>query len=332
VSLWVLSVSLLLSPPDISAAAGDSTVLAKVNGAPITRKDAEEEVGRIIPRTLFHRNVSPEKIETFIKEAVEKLIDVELQVQEAKAQGIKVEKKEIKSRLNEIKEKFSSDKAFKEALERNNMTLKTLEAKIRRAALFQKIVRKEVDDRIKITDEEVRAHYDGNPQRYMQMEMVRIRHIMVRFDKDDEGQGAIGEGQKENTKKTRTKEEAKARAEELLTKIKDGGDFAAVAYENSDDPYRVKGGDMGYVHKGRIIPELEEAAFAAKTGDVIGPVETADGIYVLKIEDHKAEKQFELDEVKDRIKDELFRERREDRIKEWLTALRSKAKIEYVEE
>jgi peptidyl-prolyl cis-trans isomerase C len=328
--------------------------MAKVNGSPITSIDVDEEVSIAIPQTLFHRNVSPERMETFKKEAVEKLIDRELQFQEAKAQGIKTEKSEIKNTVEEIKKRFRSNSEFKEALKKNNKTIKSLEAQIEKNLSIEKIFQKEVEDKIKSNDDEAKAHYEANLQRYQEMEQVKLRHIMIKFvnnppvpplEKGGEGgfegkeqetsaasSGAEAGGKIETevkTKKTRTREEARARAVEILAKLKDGGDFASIAYESSDDPYRVKGGDLGYIHRGRIIQEIEDAAFVLKVGEVMGPVETAEGFYIIRVEDHKQQRQLSFEEVTDRIKKELEKKRREEKRKEWLSALRAKAKIEY---
>jgi parvulin-like peptidyl-prolyl isomerase len=346
--------------PGVAVAEDASAVFVKVNGAAITQKEVEVEAGRVVPRTLFHRNVSPEKMEVFMKEAAERLIDYELQFQEAKPLGLKADKKEIEAKIEEIKKKFQSNKEFKEALKKNNLTLKNLEGRIEKNIILEKVFKKEIEEKIKATDDEAMSHYESNLHRYKEMEQVKLRHIMIKFDKglpagqagaSDKGQearskeqegkgkdaGAVssdaeagGKTEPEVTaKKTRTKEEARARAGEILAKLKDGGDFASIAYESSDDPYRVKGGDLGYVHRGRILPELEDAAFKTKVGEVMGPVETEAGFYIIKVEDYKQEKQLSFDEVKEKIKKELEKKRIEEKNKEWLSALRAKAKIEY---
>lgn len=343
----------LLSYAATAIAEDASAVFVRVNGAAITQKEVEVEAGRVVPRTLFHRNVSPEKMEVFMKEAAERLIDYELQFQEAKPLGLKADKKEIEAKIEEIKKKFQSNKEFKEALKKNNLTLKNLEGRIEKNIILEKVFKKEIEEKIKATDDEVTSHYESNLHRYKEMEQVKLRHIMIKFDKgegqagasskeqvaSDEGQEASSKeqvasdkGQKETTKKTRTKEEARARAGEILSKLKDGGDFASIAYESSDDPYRVKGGDLGYIHRGRILPELEDAAFKTKVGEVMGPVETEEGFYIIKVEDYKQEKQLSFDEVKEKIKKELEKKRIEEKNKEWLSALRAKAKIEYMKD
>jgi len=359
----------ILLLPWVSVADESSEVVAKANSVPITLSEVEEEIGRIISRTLFHKEISPEKRQGFRKEATEKVIDMELRFQEAKTQGIKAEKKEIKKKIEDIKKRFPSDKEFKEALKKSKLSLKDLEAKAERGILMEKVFKKEVEEKIKVSDDEAKAHYETNIQRYKEMEQVKLRHIMIKFEENPPvpplekgGEGGFEEKEKEagaassgaeaggkidnrsgreddrsgfqpdrEGQKTRTKEEAKAKAEELLARIKKGEDFASVASENSDDSYRDKGGDLGYVQRGRIMPELEETAFKTAAGEIMGPVETKEGFYIIKVEDHKQEKQLSFDEAKDNIKKELEMKKKDERTKEWLSALRAKAKIEYVQ-
>jgi len=289
-------------------------VVVKVNDVSITLADVEEEIDRIIFQTLFHRNIPFEKRASYRKEAIERLIDRELQFKEAKTQGIKAEKKEIKNRIEKIKKRFPSDKEFEKALQHNKLTVKDLETAIEKEILIEKLFKAEVEDKTVVPDEEIKAHYEGNTQRYRELEQVRLRHIVLRFDKE-----------------IRTKEEARAMAEELLKRIRKGEDFATLAHEYSEDPYRVKGGDIGYIHRGRMIQEIEAQAFDAKIGEIRGPLETEYGFYIIKLEDRKPERQFSFDEVKDKIKDELVEKKKAERTKEWLKSLREKARVEYLQ-
>jgi parvulin-like peptidyl-prolyl isomerase len=312
----------------VESAAGETDkVLASVNGIPITLNEVEEEANRIISQTLYHRSFSPERMKVLRKDALENLIEKELQYQEAKRQGIKVEKKEIKDRVEEVKKRFPSEKVFKEALKKNRLSIKDLETGIERELIIWGIYEKEVEDKVKVSDEDLKNHYENNRDRYRELEKIRIRHIMIKFDPskvEDEGRGTRDEG-----RETRSKEEAKAKAEEILKRANSGEDFADLAYRYSEDTYRVKGGDLGYIHRGRMETELEETAFKMNVGDIFGPIETEYGYYIIKVEDRRPEIWFSFDEVRDMIRKELEGKRREERKREWIKELRDGAKIEY---
>lgn len=304
----------LFAGSGFSFAEEPSKVLAKVNGVPITIGEVEEEVSIIVSRVLYHKDVSPEKRETFKKEAVEKLIDKELEYQEAKRRGITADKEAIKERIEEVKKRFPSEKEFRKTLKKNDLTVAKYEERVRKELIIEEIVSAEVEKKASVSDDEVKAYYEKNKERAKEPEKIRVRHIVIMFDP---------------SKGSEDMERARAKAEEILKMAKSGEDFAALAREYSEDSYKDKGGDLGYVTRGSMYPEIEKAAFSLKLGEIMGPVETKYGFYLIKVEDRKPERTFSFDEVKEVLKKVLEGRKKEERSKEWIASLREKAKIEY---
>jgi len=105
---------------------------------------------------------------------------------------------------------------------------------------------------------------------------VRASHILIAY------KGSVSD----NTV-TRSKEEAKAKAEEILAQVKAGSDFAALAQANSDDKSNApNGGDLNFFTPGTMVPAFNDYVFKAKVGDV-GLVETNFGFHVVKVTDQK---------------------------------------------
>jgi len=96
----------------------------------------------------------------------------------------------------------------------------------------------------------------------------------------------------------------------------------------SEDPYRVKGGDLGYMHKGRMLPEIEEAAFKLKVGEVSDIIKVENAWFIIKLEDKKPEHVVAFEEIKGELKKELEKNRIQELKEAWITDLRAKAKIE----
>ena len=113
-------------------------------------------------------------------------------------------------------------------------------------------------------------------------------------------------------------ENARARADEVLAKLRTGADLAALAKEISDDPgSRQKGGDLGLVGRGRTVKPFEDAVFGlAKPGDLAGPVETEFGFHIVRLEEIRApgKKPYEgvSAEIKRGIQSKMVRSRRDE--------------------
>jgi len=83
--------------------------------------------------------------------------------------------------------------------------------------------------------------------------------------------------------------DAKAKAEEVLAKVKAGEDFATLAKQYSQDTTASAGGDLGFFAKGKMVPEFETAAFALKAGEVSGLVKTVYGYHIIKVTEVKGD-------------------------------------------
>jgi len=122
--------------------------------------------------------------------------------------------------------------------------------------------------------------------------------------------------------------ETEDKAKEIKEKLKNGGDFAQLAKENSKDPgSKETGGDLGFFSRGQMVPQFEDVVFKLQKGDVSDPVQTQFGWHLIKLTDKRAKQPPAFDVVKDRIMQSMLLQKAS---KEAID-LRSKAKIEYVD-
>ncbi len=92
---------------------------------------------------------------------------------------------------------------------------------------------------------------------------------------------------------------AEAKAKDILSKLKAGGDFAQLAKDNSADPGSAsQGGELGWFAAGVMVPEFEKAAFALKVGETSDVVKTQYGFHIIRLEDVKKDKAGKITEVK----------------------------------
>jgi peptidyl-prolyl cis-trans isomerase C len=121
-----------------------------------------------------------------------------------------------------------------------------------------------------------------------------------------------------------------AQAQQVLAEaLAPGADFEALAKQRSTGPSATRGGDLGWIERGRMVPEFEAAAFATPKGKVYPKlVKTQFGWHVIKVDDVRGDEPVAFDDVKDRIREQVEHDVKETLIQ----ALRAKAKVAVDEE
>lgn len=141
----------------------------------------------------------------------------------------------------------------------------------------QKVTEQERKDFASTNPKDIEDYYKQNLGDYSSPEQVHARHILI-SNKDGD-------------------EKAKLKIDQIAKRLVKE-DFATVAKEVSEDPgSKIRGGDLDYFSKGRMVPEFEAAAFSLKTGQVSPPVKTPFGYHIIKLEDKKPASKTPLKEV-----------------------------------
>jgi peptidyl-prolyl cis-trans isomerase D len=145
-----------------------------------------------------------------------------------------------------------------------------------------------------VNDAELRAFYDRNLSRYQVDERVRASHIILM---------TMGKSEEEI-------KQVEARAQEVLAKVKAGGDFAELAKQYSEDTgNKDQGGDLGWVVRGQMVPAFEQATFALQPGQISDVVKTEYGYHVIKVHERDRAHMQTFDEVKDQIRQEIAQQK-----------------------
>jgi len=156
-------------------------------------------------------------------------------------------------------------------------------------------LKREIVDKITISEAETKSYYDDHKDEFKTPETVHVKHILIKADAGDSEED---------------RQKAKEKAEDILKKIRAGEDFEKLASEFSDDTTtKPKGGDIGFVTRGRLVRSFEDAAFSLKTGEVSDVVETQFGYHIIKAEEKKEAGIESYDALKERIKQNLLQER-----------------------
>ncbi len=295
---------------------GSDQTVAVVNGVTLTESDLQRIINELLPATFYHQTITSEKKAELRKKAIDELIKRELYYQEAKRVGIKVDKSEINQGLESIKKRFKSKKEYKDALKQAGITEDDLKKDIERNLLIQKFYQKEVIEKSKVSDEYLKDYYEKNKKDFLRPEAVHIRHILIKI---------------EPTATEEQKKEKKRQAKEILSRARQGEDFGMLAYNYSADDWRVKGGDLGLIHRGRLLPELEEVAFKLKPGEISDLIETIYGFHIIRLEEKLPPTQLSFDEIKDNLKKEMEKKKQRDLEENLIKLLKDKSEIKIVE-
>ena len=177
-------------------------------------------------------------------------------------------------------------------------------------------------------DDEIQAYYDAHQDRFMTPEQVVVEYVElykssiaknIEVSEDEvraEYELRIEELKEQNTNRVssilveegskRSAEEAKARAEEVVARLKGGADFAELAKEYSDDPVTAsRGGDLGIVQPEFFDDAFNNAVAELKEGEFSGPVATQYGIQVLKLTEHRVQELPSLESLRAEIETSL---------------------------
>ena len=189
-------------------------------------------------------------------------------------------------------------------------------------------------DEVEVTEAEVEARYRENPERWMTPETVDLAYLMIRLDdlaggievsEDDlrayfesevsrEPERFLGLERRKAAHILLTGDDAGERIESLRARIEAGADFAEVAAEASEDPgSAARGGDLGWVERGMMVPAFEEALFAMEPGTVSEPVRSEFGWHLIRLEEVEQNGGASFDEVRDELLAEYRSRQAEDR-------------------
>ena len=203
-----------------------------------------------------------------------------------------------------ISEKLLIQEAIIMGLEEDDDVLEQVK-KITEQILVQVLIEKEILDKVKVNDEEVLEYYEQSKDSFTEKEQVYLYNILVE-----------------------TEEEAQVILEQLIA----GANFSEIAIEKSIGPSAAQGGDLEYIAKGTMIPEIEEVIFALELEELSKVVKTDFGFHVLKITDKKPETVKALEEVKEEIIQTLLPTKQKEAFDNLLEELKDKVEIEIDEE
>ena len=304
---------LLFAPATIISAEAPAGQIARVNDTILLRQDLDREM-KLVSLKLARqgRPVNAEQLKRYEGEIRDTLINRTLLLQQAKSAGIDVKDSAVVKALDEFKAAFKDEKAYQNALTEMGFTEEMLKSQINSGLTIKTLIDKTVLQKISVSDQQVRAYYDDNPNLFRKPEQVKASHILIQVPANaDEAKQA----------------EALAAIQALKLRLENGENFATLAQENSDGPSKTKGGDLGFFSREQMVPPFSEAAFALQPGQTSDVVQTRFGYHLIRVTERQAEQTMAYNEVKEAISARLRQEQEGKKIDVYLEKIKEHADI-----
>jgi peptidyl-prolyl cis-trans isomerase SurA len=294
-------------------------IIARINDQIITSSDYERSMQESDQEERQH-GASMQQISDSHKDLLRNLIDQQLWLSKGKELGITGET-ELVNRLNEIRKQYnlSTLEDLEKAAKDQGFSYEDFKANLRNQIITQEVMRDQVGRKINVTPGEVQRYFEEHKQEYAQQESIKLAEILVSTGTP----GAAGLG--EDPQKVA---EAQAKANDIETKLRAGGDFAQLAKSSSEGTTATEGGDLGTYKRGQLNPVFEEATFPLKTGDFTQPIRTKQGFVILKVVDHTPGGVPAFKDVETDVENNYYMSKMEPAIRDYLTQMRDDASIE----
>jgi len=304
-----------MSSGAMSAPAGTSA--ATVNGVVLQRWEVERELAGLITGGTFHRQVSEERRAELERQALDLLVLKEVKLQWVERTGLEVNPARAEEALAQVWARFGNQQAYEAALREKGIE----EADFRRA-FVRDAAAAAADASVKTAVSapsvaSVDSYFASHRDEYQRPESRRVVHMLFPVSP---------------TAPAEEWEQAEFRAQRLALQVR-GGEVALLdavndSIESLSPKFRDQVGDLGFVHRGSLQPEIDREVFAADIGAVRGPIRTLFGFHLIQVLEVRAPEQLSLDQVREAVIRHLFDIRKTEALAAFESAESAAAEIE----
>ena len=303
---------MLLSLLVASVSLGGTPVL-RVNGVEVT-KEQLELAKRDVRAHLRGKNIDEQ---TLVRQAVNEVMFGALLADAAREAKLTADDKIVEANLAAGRNQFGGAEGFAKFMKDSGLTEADIRGIEQQRALIQRYVETQVRPKVLVSPEAVKQYYDSHPTRFKHEAEYKVRTVFV----------LVPQGSQDTVK-----EQARKKLDQARARIAGGEDFGKVAGEVSDDPpTKGKGGDMGWVPKGLLIPEFEAVVFALKVGQLSDVFASKFGFHLFKVDAQREAGPTPFEEVKESLTAYLVHQQTGVALQRIVSDRRQKAKIEVLD-
>lgn len=240
----------------------------------------ESEITHLLRTVQLHarqRQQPLPEIATLRRQVREQLIIESLQLQLAAQMGLQVLDKEIELAIAAITQRTQlSPDQLRKQLAQEGLDWPIYREQLRKELLVNKVRQQQIRHRINILPQEIEALAKQLAQKTEAGVEVSLSHILLALPEDP------GSQQVEQTKRL---------AQQLITQLQQGADFAQLAIAHSSDPQALNGGKLGWARLEALPTLFADKLQGVQKGVVVGPIRTGVGFYILRVDDRRGPKQ-----------------------------------------
>lgn len=264
-------------PARTEAGAGQiDQIAAVVNNEVITRVELRNRL-RAVEGQLVAQNTALPPREILERQVLERMIVERAQMQAARSSGLRVDDVQLDRAISRIAEgNKMSVQQLRDRLEAEGTSYSKFREEVRDEILLQRLREREVDSKVQVSESDIDSYLAGQKTESSnaprEPEELNIAQILVRVP-----EGAT----------TEQIEQQRQRADTVMRRLSQGGDFARLAAEFSDAPEALTGGELGWRPDNRLPQLFVDTVNGLKSGEVAAPVKSAAGFHILKLIDRR---------------------------------------------
>lgn len=291
-------------------------IIAVVNDEVITLKEYNEALQPYLQKIeeTYQGNDKAIVIKQTKDAILQRLIDNLLIEYEAKKRGTNIKDEEVMNVLKDMLTRQNIEmKDYLKKLAKEGTSLEAVKSEIRSQLMRMRLMRLEVKSKILVSDQEIGEYYDRHRDEYEGKEAVRIKQILLLISPNSSAAAVA---------------KLKEDAGKIQKRALGGESFDALAAKYSQGPAAAQGGDVGFIEKGGMIPEIEKAAFSLPQGQVSHVIQSSVGFHIIKVIDKRGAGHKPITVVREEIKAKLEDEKLEKKYDEWITSVRKRSHID----
>ncbi|MBS3819219.1 peptidyl-prolyl cis-trans isomerase [bacterium] len=302
-TIFILCTAVFLSGGEVIEA-----IVAVVNDDVITlseyRKEFEKQYQNL--RSQYEGEEFTQRYDNLKKNLLESMITDLLLFQEAKKRDMDVSE-QVRRTIENIKKEnaIESDEKLKQLMRQQGINFEDWKEQIERNQMKQAVIFSEVVRDISVDDSDLVEYYNQHKEEFVEPEEYELSAIYV-------------------SSQDKSKEEVEKKKKDILEKLDSGEKFAQVASEYGEGPEKKSQGSLGTFKKGELAENLEKAVEKLEVGERTPWIKIQNGWYLYKLKGKKEKRVKPFDEVRKKIEEKLFNQKREKKMQQFLQELREK--------